>query len=260
MEQSFVRRLLPMIILVGFLYALYSRPGLWSAISQAVGEFSLSYPDTHVLAARMWAHGAELLKSLLGLMLIVGILEQYSNGGLFSSMQQRRPREPREANFVRAGRGAAMLALAVYLLIASGHFLGIGYLGMLSVLLRVPFEQPAWVIWLPLAGWTVLLSAGVLSLCVGVNRSRGSRDAHVAVRAACQAAIGAGLLWLEAYLPVEWTLTNIILGGCYFWAFIAGSAKLYLAVRGLPIPPRNPFGDPPVRRGGAGNIGRRPAL
>ena len=173
MEPRRARRLLPATILAGAVLALYSRPGLWSAITQAIGEFSLSYPDMDALADTMWARGAELLKSMLGLMLVVGMLEQYSNGGLFRP-QPRRQRGPREENFQRAGAGAAMVVLAVYLMIAGGRFLGVGYLGLVSALLRAPFEHPPWVVWLPLAGWAVLLGTGILSLCVGINRSQGS--------------------------------------------------------------------------------------
>ena len=259
MEPRRARRLLPATILVGAVLALYSRPGLWSAITQAIGEFSLSYPDMDALADTMWARGAELLKSMLGLMVVLGILEQYSNGGLFRS-QPRRQRGPREENFRRAGAGAAMVVLAVYLLIAGGRFLGVGYLGLASALLRAPFEHPVWVVWLPLAGWAILLGTGILSLCVGINRSRGLRDAKVAVPAGCQAAIGATLLWLDAFFPTEWKVTNIALASCYLWVLVAGLTRLYLALQGMPVVQVQPFGRPPgPRPGGGQNAGRRAA-
>jgi hypothetical protein len=258
-RRTFARRLLFSMILAGGVLALYSQPGLWSGITQAIGDFSLSYPNMDALADTMWSRGAELLKSMVGLMVVLGLLEQYSNGGLFKS-QPRAQQGPREENFARGGAGAAMLVLAAYLLIAGGQFLGVGYLGLVSVLLRAPFEHPAWVVLLPLVGWAVLLGAGLLSLCVGINRSRGRRDAKVAVPAACQAAIGAALLWLDAFLPTEWKVTNIALGGGYLWALVAGSTRLYLAMRGLPAVQAQPFGRPPAPRPGGGqHAGRRPA-
>jgi hypothetical protein len=259
MELQRTRRVLAALIIAAGVLLLYSQRGLWSGITQAIGDFSLSYPNMDALTDTMWARGAELLKSMLGLMVVLGMLEQYSNGGLFKS-QPRVQQGPREENIARAGTGAALLVLAFYLLIAGGQFLGVGYLGLVSVLLRAPFENPAWVVWLPLVGWAVLLGVGVLSLCVGINRSRGRRDAMVAVPAGCQAAIGAALLWLDAFFPAEWKVTNIALGGCYLWALAAGLTKLYVAMRGLPAVQAQPFGRPPVPRPGGGqHAGRRPA-
>jgi hypothetical protein len=259
MEPRRTRRVLTAIIIAAGVLVLYSQPGLWSGITQAIGDFSLSYPNMDALADTMWARGAELLKSMLGLMVVLGMLEQHSNGGLFKSLP-RAQQGLREENIARAGSGAAMLVLAAYLLIAGGRFLGVGYLGLVSVLLRAPFEHPTWVVWLPLVGWSVLLGAGLLSLCVGINRSRGRRDAKVAVPAGCQAAIGAALLWLDAFFPVEWKVTNIVLGGGYLWALVAGLTKLSLAMRGLPAVQAQPFGRPPAPRPGGGqHAGRRPA-
>jgi hypothetical protein len=147
------------------------------------------------------------------------------------SMQRHRASAPpsaREEEMRRAGRGAAMTAIAAYAAFLASFSLAPDLRQLAHDPRRVPDG-----IWMLVAAWAAFVCLGVLLFVVGCRRSRGERDALIAAKACAFAAIVVGLVWWGAF-PADRPTLDLLLSALYLWVFVANLVKLILALRGMP--------------------------
>jgi hypothetical protein len=156
---------------------------------------------------------------------------------LWAALEQRRVRPTlwRRQSFERAGGGAAMLAVAVYLMTQARHVIGRGYWDLVVIAMRAPFMRPFPIVWVPALCWVLLVVVGSWFLIQGARGSSGPRASSVALWAVNEMAICAGLLWWGVYVPDTWiqaALINFALEGLYLGFLAGGFIRFVLAARG----------------------------
>ena len=150
-----------------------------------------------------------------------------------------RPTHWRRQHLERAGGGAAMLAIAVYLVTQSRQVIGQGYWDMVLLAVHAPFMWELPVVWVPALCWVSLVGLGLYFLYRGARASRGPRNTMIAVWAVNEMAI-CGLLWWGVLVPDTWrhaSLINFDLQGLYL-GFIVGALTRFVLVM------RKPGSDP----------------
>jgi type IV secretion system protein VirD4 len=138
---------------------------------------------------------------------------------------------PNRQQVVRAGNGAAMMAVAAYLALTTDYLFAPNFLALFWYLGGGYF-------WIAVAVWALLPLGGALALFSGVRNSTGERDLMETVGTIIQIAIGGGFLWWGAYVPQDWMPSSYdqidyILKGVYLWVLVGGVAKLALSFRGI---------------------------
>lgn len=156
----------------------------------------------------------------------------------WAAVEQRRVRPAlwRRQSFERAGGGAAMLAIAVFLVTQARHVIGRGYWDLVVVAaVQAPFMRLFPIVWVPALCWVLLVVLGLWFLVQGTRGSSGPRDSMIAIWALNEMAIFAGLLWWGVYVPNTWTqaaFINFALEGVYLGYLVGAFIRFVLAVRG----------------------------
>lgn len=146
-----------------------------------------------------------------------------------------RPSERRRRNLERAGGGAAMLTVAVYLVAEARQVIGRGYWDLVMLSIHAPFMRLLPVVWVPALCWVLLAVLGFSFLYQGASGSAGPRDPMVAVWAVNEMVICGGLLWWGVYVPDAWrqaSLINFALEGTYLGFLVGAFVRLVLVMRG----------------------------
>ncbi len=141
----------------------------------------------------------------------------------------------RTLDLERAGGGAAMLTVAVYLVAEAKQVIGRGYWDLVVLAVDAPFMRLLPVVWVPALCWVLLVVLGVWFLYHGAKGSRGPRDTMVALWAANEMVILAGLLWWGLYVPDDWRqseLINFAIEGIYLGFLVGAFIRFLLVMRG----------------------------
>jgi len=157
----------------------------------------------------------------------------------------------------RAGGGAAMLALAFYLISGPSHVVGQGYWNLADAAITDPFVRLLPMVWIPTLSWLLLIGFGGAWLFVGIRGYRGPRRPMMLVWALNEIAICAALLILGVYVPDEWKqaeLINFGLEGLYL-SFLIGAVLRFALVLLNPGGPSHPI-DPRLAALGSAWLGR----
>jgi hypothetical protein len=168
-------------------------------------------------------------------------------GPLFENLQNRRtaaPVNPQAAEIIRAGRGAGLIALALYPIVLGSMQVGIDYGRLLGDFVRGPSAILMPELWVPLLAWMQLIVTGSLWLGAGARRSRGGRDMLLAARSLVGVAFGVGLGWV-AINVTDAPRVELVLEFLAVWFVVSAATRLILALRGmrperLPEPKTNP--------------------
>ncbi len=152
----------------------------------------------------------------------------------WAALAQRRVAETgrRKQSLERAGGGAAMLTVAVYLVAEARKVIGRGYWDLAVVAIRTPFMRTFPGVWVPALCWVLLVVLGLWFLYQGARESRGPRESVLAVWALNEVVIFGVLLWWDVYVPDTWTqadLINFALQGIYL-AFLVGALMRFALV------------------------------
>src|SRR4051794_14057850 len=122
---------------------------------------------------------------------------------------------PREANLARASHGAAIIVIAVYLLKYSptAHTIT-GFVYLLSLKPEIAYP------------WLIAVAGGIWWFIYGSVRSRGPRDAFLALRAISKLAVGVAAFFIldNGLLPNEWwrDLVEAVLPYFAIWCTTTG--------------------------------------
>jgi len=152
-----------------------------------------------------------------------------------ASRRHVRPTLWRRQHLERAGGGAAMLTIAVYLVTQSRQVTGQGYWDLVLLAVDTPFMRRLPVVWVPALSWVLLVVLGFCFLYQGARDSRGPRNSMIALWAVNEIAIVSGLLWWGVLVPDTWrqaTLINFDLQGLYLGYIAGGVTRFVLVMRG----------------------------
>ena len=141
----------------------------------------------------------------------------------------------RRHNFERAGGGAAMLTIAIYLVIEGREVTGRGYWDLVALAVQAPFMRLLPVVWVPALCWILLVVLGLWFIYQGARASYGPRDSIIALWAVNEMAICSALMWWGVYVPDTWgqaDLINFALRGLYLGFVVGAAFRLVLAMRG----------------------------
>jgi hypothetical protein len=134
-----------------------------------------------------------------------------------------------------AGGGAAMLAVAAYLMIGARQAIGRGYWDLVLQAVRAPFMLSLPMVWIPALCWVLLVVLGTMFLFRGARASRGPRHPMTAIWALNEIALFSLLLWLGVYVPQTWNqelLINFGIEGLYIGFLVGAFARFLLAILG----------------------------
>jgi hypothetical protein len=157
------------------------------------------------------------------------------------------PARRRTQNFERAGGGAAMVTIAVYLAAEAKHAIGRGYWDLVVLAVRAPFMRLLPVVWVPALCWVLLVVLGLWFVYQGARASYGPRDSIVALWAINELAITGALIWWGVYVPDTWIQADLInfgLQGIYIGFVVGAGLRLLLAMRGPSSSRVRPDGSP----------------
>lgn len=147
--------------------------------------------------------------------------------------QRHGPRAARRKyNPMRASGGAAMLAMAVYLMIESSQVTGRGYWDLARVAVDDPFMRTLPVVWVPAVCWVLLVVPGLWWLYAGIRGARPQRNAMAAIWALNEIAAFSVLLILGVYVPEGWAQASFInfgLEGIYV-SFLVGAVLRFILI------------------------------
>ena len=149
--------------------------------------------------------------------------------------RRHRPAHGRRQHLARAGGGAAMLTVAVYLIVDARPVIGRGYWDLVMDAVRAPFMRGFPVVWVPALCWVLLTVFGLWFLVQGIWGSRGPRDSMMAIWALNEIAIVGVLLWWGVYLPDTWPqadMINFALEGIYLGFLVGALTRFVLLMRG----------------------------
>jgi len=145
---------------------------------------------------------------------------------------------------ILAGRGTAMIAVAIYLAVLGHTRIGFDYVRMIAGLARDPAAiiEPA--IGIPLLAWVLFVLIGVLFVGVGASAANGGRDLLLAARAVAAIAIGAATVWWSRNVT-DTPILRLFLEFVAVWLVASAATRLVLGLRGmrperLPDPRTNP--------------------
>ncbi|HVC63262.1 MAG TPA: hypothetical protein VND19_23225 [Acetobacteraceae bacterium] len=143
--------------------------------------------------------------------------------------------DKRRQCLTQASGGAAMLAMAVYLVTEARQVIYRGYWDLALLALHHPSMRRFPTVWVPALCWVLLVVLGCWFLFEGARGSRGPRDAMIVVWAFNEIAIFGALLWWNVDVPDNWTQATFInfgLKGIYLSALVGGGVRFVLAMRG----------------------------
>ncbi|HUB95866.1 MAG TPA: type IV secretory system conjugative DNA transfer family protein [Stellaceae bacterium] len=147
--------------------------------------------------------------------------------------QQGRPgKTPREREFVRAGRGMGLVALAIYFAVAGETPLGFDYGRLLVAIVRNHFTMPLVPMAIVVGPWLLVILGGMTWFLIGWSRSRGPRDMLVAVRALCAVALGGAMQWLWIYHPSDDADFGFFVQGFLTYWLTSSVTRFALAIKG----------------------------
>jgi hypothetical protein len=147
-----------------------------------------------------------------------------------------RPAVWRKLSLERAGGGAAMLTIAVYLVSEARHVIGRGYWDLVVLAVDAPFMRALPEVWVPALCWVLLVVLGLWFIYQGARGSAGPRDSKAALWAVNEMVVCGALLWWGVYVPDTWPqsgLLNFALQGIYIGFLVGGFMRLLLAMRGV---------------------------
>lgn len=145
--------------------------------------------------------------------------------------QNRRPVGQPENEMRRAGTGAGMLVTALWW----GCFFALSPDVQRTASNYFHGAAPSSSAQIGFAGAFVFMVTGLLLFSTGAARSRGPRDMMVAAKAGFWIGAAAALLWNRAFVP-DSPLINFVLTTLYVWTLASGGTRLFLALRGMPVP------------------------
>ncbi len=148
------------------------------------------------------------------------------------TQQRVRPTLWRRKNFERAGGGATMLTVAIYLVVEARPVIGRGFWDLVVMAVHAPFMRLFPAVWVPALCWVLLVVLGLCLVFQGAKGSRGPRDTMAAVWAVNEIAIFAAMMWWHVYVPDTWsqaTLLNFGIRGLYV-GFLAGAIMRFVVV------------------------------
>jgi hypothetical protein len=144
----------------------------------------------------------------------------------------KKPREPRDREFVRAGRGASTIAAALLLAGAQNPPVWNFVKTVLLELGKHPFTESSVLLWIGLGIWCLIVFVAAVNFRVGMSRSAGPRDPLAAIKAVPFIVAGGALIGLSVYVDGVNPWYNQLLFLLYAWLMVGGVTRLTLALRG----------------------------
>ena len=135
--------------------------------------------------------------AVLGLFLLAVLRPAWA----IAAQRHVRPTAWRRQHLQRAGGGAAMLTIAVYLVTQSRQVIGQGYWDLVLLAVHTPFMRLLPVVWVLRCAGFCWWSSDSTSVYRGAKELRGPRNSMIAVWAANEMLIIGGLLWWGVLVP-----------------------------------------------------------
>lgn len=139
------------------------------------------------------------------------------------------PISPQEYEIRKAGTGAGMIATAAVWAAAFGAPVQRQMAALSNG------GAPSQMAQMVAGGAALFLITGVILFLTGASRSRGARDARVAFKAILWGAAAGAFLCVEAPLATH-SLFSFVLATICVWTLASAGTRLYLALRGMPVP------------------------